>query len=372
MFNSDSTKHLESNKVFVFSPFGAVIRLKFYIFFSSILFESILIVSPYLILSFQVGHSAPFGSGLKLSKSTPSSIIISTIFISRNTTVIQFLSCQSVVSEHVNSFILIRSRSETLDSSRKDKSFLISLSYLTRPSLVVSTICDSSSMHIISRHLTQAGLITTDQLNPNNLSTFDNLQSYSRILINSINFDNLQSDKDILILSILLVEHFQFISSCLFEIKLCRLLASLPVGSNHISSALPVRYARFKQNRSIFSSRVLFSRITSRQLIDSSKINSSKLFKSIPLSSSTQATQAFQASSFLIASKQVNSSIQVLLFFLNVCQQCFPNLLICSPIFPTSRKNCRSWFLSSQAFQLFWKRTLYDKLVKTICLPQNP
>jgi len=197
-------------------------------------------------------------------------------------------------------------RSRLLDSNNKDKSFLISCPYLVPSSRVVSTICVSSSMHIISRPLTQAGLVTTDQLNPINLSTFDNLQSYRRILINSINFDNLQSGKDILILSILLVEHFQFISSCffiikscsllislLFKIKSCRLLVSFPVGLNHfpisslvfsgrISSALPIRYARFKQNRSILSCRVLFSRITSRLPIDSSKINSSTRLMSNP------------------------------------------------------------------------------------------
>jgi len=213
-------------------------------------------------------------------------------------------------------------------SNKKDKSFLISLFYLVLSSLVVSTINlihlhpivstirVSSSMHTAvfitnSCLLTQSGLITTGQLNPNNLSTFDNLRSYRRILINSINFDNLQSGKDILILSILLVEHFQFISSGLFIIKSCSLLISLQVGLNHfpfsspvlsghVSSALPIRYTRFEQNRSILSCRVLFSRITSRLPIDSSKINSFSPTDSCPTHSDPK-TQAFQIPSPLVA-----------------------------------------------------------------------
>ena len=330
------------------------------------------IFCSFLILSFQVSHPAPLGTHQILNlitsllsiktfrvflgsfqligairndlihfllKSTCS--VISTSFISHNPLnfYISKLSSNHVSSARLDSFIRFRSempdsnlqnsssniRSHLIGSIKKDKSCLISS---------FNSICShylTSPLWIFSCQLAQTLQITIDRIGSINLSTFNNVSSSSPTLI----------------LSILLFEYSQFIFSCLFK----SFLLSSP---------------RFGQNPSIFSCRVLFSRITSPRLIDSSKLNSSNLFGSSLLGKSTIVFfHCFKHST-------VEPLIQVLLFFLNVCQQCFPNLLICSPIFPTSRKSCRSWFLSSQAFQLFWKQTLYDKLVKTICLPQDP
>ena len=181
-------------------------------------------------------------------------------------------------------------------SNKKDKSFLISLFYLVLSSLVVSTICVSSSTHTVSFianfcPLAQAGLITTDQLNQNNLSTFNILLSC-------------QFGFNPLYLCPLAFPMF-------FKVKSCSLSIPLLVGSNHfpisslifsgpVSSAFPIRYTQFGQNRSIFPCRVLSSRITPCIPVDSSKINSFSPVDLYPTCSDLR-TQAFQVSSFLIA-----------------------------------------------------------------------